>query len=45
MYALRFTAHPDGDFFTDELDALIASGPKKPTLTGIAELEMMMYGG
>jgi hypothetical protein len=35
----------DGDFFTEDPLELVKTAPKKPTLMGVAELEMGVYGG
>ena len=44
VYSIRFNPRFDGDFIVDDPAKLLKSAPKKPTLTGITEVEMMVYG-
>ena len=44
MYALRLTPRADGDFFEEDPLEMIKTAPIKPTMVGINEVEMLVYG-
>ena len=44
MYALRFTPRFDGDFFDEDPLEMLKTAPIKPTMIGINEVEMLVYG-
>lgn len=44
VYALRFAPRVDGDFFDEDPLEMLKTAPIKPTMIGINEVEMLVYG-
>ena len=44
VYALRFVPRFDGDFFDEDPLEMLKTAPIKPTMIGINEVKMLVYG-